>query len=507
MNVSNLNAILHREEIAANITRFLREFQLNKGNLTMKRGIYLYGNPGCGKTTFIKELLADMNYDILLYDAGDIRNKAVIETITKHNMTDTNVMSAFHAKKQPIAIVMDEIDGMNSGDKGGINTLIKLIRPKKTKKQKLEDTTNAPIICISNYHADKKIKEMMSVCDVHELPPVAHDDMTRLVAKVMPKLSSDHMRYIADHVHGDLRRLTLITRIYEKSNETICPDTLQTILFPKSFNEDTKQITCTLFNTPHSIHQHVNIMNETDRTIVGLLWHENVIDLFESSNKAEAMDLYIQLLDNICFADYIDRVTFQKQIWQFNELSSLIKTFHNSKLLHDAIDNKIVAPPARDTTAIRFTKVLTKYSTEYNNSTFIQNLCHRIGMDKNDMFVFFRSLDKGGKADKGVKADNADKADKGVKGVKADNGDKGGKGDKDGKADSNHNDDASLAVLLDNYDISRLDINRIMRYVDKQVTECTAEQCASQLASSGGNEKEYTDKQCVNIEEYGEYGE
>ena len=33
-------------------------------------------------------------------------------------------------------ILMDEIDGMNNGDKGGINTLIKIIRPKKTKKQK-----------------------------------------------------------------------------------------------------------------------------------------------------------------------------------------------------------------------------------------------------------------------------------------------------------------------------------------------------------------------------------
>ena len=36
---------------------------------------------------------------------------------------------------------MDEIDGMNNGDKGGINSLIKLIRPKKTKKQKLEEVT------------------------------------------------------------------------------------------------------------------------------------------------------------------------------------------------------------------------------------------------------------------------------------------------------------------------------------------------------------------------------
>ena len=38
-------------------------------------------------------------------------------------------------KKKRIVIVMDDIDGMNSGDKGGINTLIKLIRHKKTKKQ------------------------------------------------------------------------------------------------------------------------------------------------------------------------------------------------------------------------------------------------------------------------------------------------------------------------------------------------------------------------------------
>ena len=36
---------------------------------------------------------------------------------------------------------MDEIDGMNNGDKGGINSLIKLIRPKKTNKQKKEQMT------------------------------------------------------------------------------------------------------------------------------------------------------------------------------------------------------------------------------------------------------------------------------------------------------------------------------------------------------------------------------
>ena len=76
-------------------------------------------------------------------------------------MNEQTIISMFKKQKKKLAIIMDEIDGMNSGDKGGINSLIKLIRPKKTKKQKLEDITMVPIICISNYHQDKKIKEMM----------------------------------------------------------------------------------------------------------------------------------------------------------------------------------------------------------------------------------------------------------------------------------------------------------------------------------------------------------
>ena len=53
-------------------------------------------------------------------------------------------------------------------------------------------------------------------------------------------------------------------------------------------------------------------MNETDRTIVGLLWHENVIDVLNKYNQTEMIPFYNEILNNICFADYIDRITFQK---------------------------------------------------------------------------------------------------------------------------------------------------------------------------------------------------
>ena len=79
-------------------------------------------------------------------------------------------------------------------------------------------------------------------------------------------------------------------------------------MFPKCCNDDTKQITTKLFSTPHGIEEHNIIMNETDRTIVGLLWHENIIDILQNmENKDNAIKMYLQFLGNMCYSDYIDR--------------------------------------------------------------------------------------------------------------------------------------------------------------------------------------------------------
>ena len=130
-------------------------------------------------------------------------------------------------------------------------------------------------------------------------------------------------------------------------------------------------------------------MNETDRTSVGLLYHENIIDVLESIPKEQSIPFYNKILDNICFSDYIDRITFQKQIWIFNEMSSLIKTFYNNHLYQKTYGEKNIKFNPLD---VRFTKVLTKYSTEYNNSIFIQNLCKQLNMDIKDMFSLWIDL-------------------------------------------------------------------------------------------------------------------
>ena len=210
MDKVDINNLLGREDDANKMKAILKDFELNKHNLTTKKGIYIYGDPGSGKTTFVTNILKELDYDVVKYDAGDIRNKSIIDTITKHNMSDKNIMSLFHKKVKRIAIVMDEIDGMNNGDKGGINSLIKIIRPKKTKKQRLEEITMNPIICIGNYHIDKKIKELMKVCNVIELKPPTKIQMNNILNVMIPTIDESMRTNIIHFIQGDLRKMTTI---------------------------------------------------------------------------------------------------------------------------------------------------------------------------------------------------------------------------------------------------------------------------------------------------------
>ena len=114
MDKIHINKILKRETIAIQIKDLLKTFELNKDNLLLKRGIYIYGEPGTGKTEFINRILEECGYDIIKYDSGDVRNKAIIDTITKYNISDKSIISVFTGKIRKIAIVMDEIDGMNN---------------------------------------------------------------------------------------------------------------------------------------------------------------------------------------------------------------------------------------------------------------------------------------------------------------------------------------------------------------------------------------------------------
>ena len=443
----NYDKILNRENIKEQIKDFLYNFEKNKSDITIQRGIYIYGNSGSGKTYFIEDILKSINYDTILYNASDIRNKNIIDNITQNNMSNQNVVSLFQGKKKNIAIVMDEIDGMNSGDKGGINTLIKIIRPKKTKKQKLEEISSVPIICIGNNQTDKKIKELMKNCLSIELKSPTTIQIKNILMYTFTELKNNKKKKLLstfiNYIDCDMRKFNTVKNIYGKNkNKTdIINDSIILKYFEsKTLTNDVKEITNNIITNNYSIDDHNTILGETERTTVALIWHENIVD-YLPKHKINAINTYLKVLDNICFSDYIDRITFQKQIWQFNEMSSLIKTFYNNFIINNnktatisknnsktkcIIKNIFTIESNDDNNVkedIRFTKILTKYSTEYNNFLFIQMFCQELMMDKNDMINYFIYL-------------------------------------KDNEVED------KITQIYEHTNIKKLDINRLYRYID-----------------------------------------
>ena len=364
----NINHILNRTTHEKNMVDFLTHF--NKYDEKTKKCIYIHGPPGCGKTTFAINVLKSLHYDIIMYDTNDSRTKNIIDSINVNHMSDKSIINIFHKRKSNIAVLMDEVDHMNIGDKGGINSLIKLIRPKKTKRQKEENITHIPIICIGNTSQEKKLKELIKYCVSIELPAINAPQIKSLMTHIIPKYA-----YLSDKVTN----LNKVYQIKMLSDQNFNGN-IQT-LFYTNIHENTKDLTKRIINNSIQFDEHAYI-NETDRTIIALLFHENIIDVLKKIPNSTR--IYLQLLNEMCFADYVDRITFQKQLWEFNEMSSFIKTCYTSYLFHQQPVHKI--------SEVRFTKVLTKYSTEYNNYGFIQKMCFELAMDKKDMFVYMNSL-------------------------------------------------------------------------------------------------------------------
>ena len=413
MNNINLDEILERGKIKEEILSFLDYFYKNKFNKKIKRSVYLHGNTGSGKTYFVKKILQDMKYDIVYYNSNNTRNSKFIKNISSNYVSDNNILSLFNKKQKKIVILMDEIDSMNNGDKGGINSLITLIRPKKTSKQKKEFIANIPIIIISNNKIDKKIKELKKYCICINLKDPKTEQLKIIFKKLMPDINQNTLIKYSQY---NLKKINLYYNLYKK-NPNFLKNYIKCFSL-KNNNENRKIITKNILYNKFTINDFINTINETDRTSIGLLFHENIIDIFNDVDSS--IDIYIEILKNINYCDYIDRITFQKQIWIFNEMSSIIKLIYNNNLLLNNIKKK------KNIDDIRFTKVLTKYSTEYNNIIFIQKLCKELNIDKKDLFVFFFIL---------IKKFTKENIEKRMK--------------------------------LENYNIDKLDIVRIYRYLEK----------------------------------------
>lgn len=118
------------------------------------RAVMIHGPPGIGKTT-AAHLVAKMEgYDVVETNASDTRSKKLVESSTLGVLDTTSLQGYFagegkkvESEKRKLVLIMDEVDGMSAGDRGGVGAVAGIVKK-----------TNIPIILICNERRLPKMK-------------------------------------------------------------------------------------------------------------------------------------------------------------------------------------------------------------------------------------------------------------------------------------------------------------------------------------------------------------
>lgn len=396
----DLNSILERNNIAKQIEDLLYKIT-HSNDSNIKKGIYISGQSGIGKTTFVVNLLKKLNYEVIYYD-NSCKNKNFIESLSNNNLSTSSVYSLFYENSKKNVVVVDDIECLNNSDKNVLTFLIKLIRQKKTKKQKLENSTNCPIIFINCDSSDKKINELIGVTSCFNLFEPNNNQLTIILKHLLTDYfkinENDYENYenyefilnnMLSFLDNKLYNIKKILFYYKNNmlNKIFNNKKNSYINLNNNNNNNIKYITKNLLYKYHNFDTINNIL-ESDRTSVALLLHENIIKLI--NNDSQGLKIYLKILDNFSFCDYIDRYIFKKQIWQLTEINYITKIFYNNYILNEYNLFKNI-----NLDNILFTKILTKYSSEYNNYIFLYNLMQTFLLEKKDLFnLFIENFDK-----------------------------------------------------------------------------------------------------------------
>jgi len=351
--------------------KWITDFKNKKDNT--KPALLLSGPPGIGKTTLALLLLEELDYDIIEYNASDVRNQKLV----KHNLQSIigkiSISSLMGGLKH-IGIIMDEVDGMSSGDKGGVSELISFINPNKgkRKKDKIDIKYINPIICICNNDSEKKMKDLKKECEHIKfvLPSISelYSYAKTIIEKENIDISEDDILSIVTFCQHDIRKMISIIENIKLSLKNNDKKNIQKILDSmEQKHKDTYLLTASfnIMNEYQDIDSTSRIYN-TDKNMIGLIIHENIFGFMNNYkiDEFEKINIIKTIFQYMSYSDYFDKEIFTNCNYGFHQLNAVYKCCVPSYLLNQHNKYSTLKFTSND---IQYTKILSKFSLQYNN--------------------------------------------------------------------------------------------------------------------------------------------
>ncbi|KAF9449482.1 DNA replication factor C, large subunit [Macrolepiota fuliginosa MF-IS2] len=202
-----------------------------KNGMNMFRGVLITGSPGIGKTTSAHLCAKLAGLTPIELNASDTRSKKLVENGMNVNNTslDGFIQGAGSTNSLGVPItdrtclIMDEVDGMSAGDRGGVGALNALIRKSKI-----------PIICIANDRGAQKLKPLMST--TYSLPfhkPQAQMIRSRILSIVYKEkldIPANVIDQLIQGVQSDIRQVLNMLSTWKLSSDKMNFDEGKTLV-------------------------------------------------------------------------------------------------------------------------------------------------------------------------------------------------------------------------------------------------------------------------------------
>ena len=304
------------------------------------RACLISGPPGIGKTSAAHLVANSLGFDVLEKNASDVRSKSLLNSNIKSVLNNTSVVGFFkhrndveqHVNDKKFCLIMDEVDGMSSGDHGGAGALSAFCR-----------ITKMPMILICN---DKSLPKMRTFDRVTYDLAFRRPTETEVKARLMTiahrekiKLDPTVIGQLVQVTNHDIRQMINLLSTVSTTQKSISHN--ESREFSKSWQKQTVlkpfDITGKLLNgqiynpsANHSLNDKIDLyFNDIDFT--PLMIQENYISTKPTNVKStlDHLERVARAADDISQSDHVNSlIRSSEQQWSllpFHAVMSSVK--------------------------------------------------------------------------------------------------------------------------------------------------------------------------------------
>lgn len=263
------------------------------------RAALLTGPPGIGKTTVAHLLAKAEGFQVVEMNASDERSaKSLRESLEKFAKSTTLSLGP-SAVPQKRLVILDEVDGMSAGDRGGVAEITRILR----------EGCSFPIMCLANERS-QKLKGLTGVClDVRFTRPQKGTIAKAIAAKLkgqkgMEKMDVGSLEELCERNGNDIR--SILNSLQFSSLTSGEKDGIHQI--------DAFDATRRLFGTVASIGDR-EAAAFVDHSMVPLLVQEAYIGAAEKCRGCDGLAAAAKAADRLSDWDLLDSRIGRTQAW------------------------------------------------------------------------------------------------------------------------------------------------------------------------------------------------